>query len=375
MALSLSRRYRPGRFGEVVGQRPITETLQQEVVTGRLAHAYLFAGPRGVGKTTLARLLAKAVNCAKPSRGEPDGTCSSCVAIAEGRSLDVVEIDAASQTGVDHVRQNIIEGARTPPGASKYKVFIVDEVHMLSLSAFNALLKILEEPPSHALFILATTEVHKVPETVISRCQRFDFPPLPADLIAERMRDLARKEGLALDDAVADTLAYRAQGSVRDAESTLAKLQALGEKRITLDVASLVLPRSMVGEALELLGHLVRRQTKAGLELVNRLYSEGVEPEQLFSDLLEVARRALLAAAAPTLPPALLGLDPAHRERLLAVAKEADAARFGRMADQLLAHHALQRSSPLPLLPLELAIVAIGEAEPDEPTRPRPAVG
>jgi DNA polymerase-3 subunit gamma/tau len=372
MALSLSRRYRPGRFAEVVGQRPITETLKQEVATGHLAHAYLFAGPRGVGKTTLARILAKAVNCAKPAAGEPDSRCASCAAITVGRSLDVVEVDAASQTGVDHVRANIIEGARTPPGASKYKVFIIDEVHMLSLSAFNALLKILEEPPAHALFILATTEVHKVPETVISRCQRFDFPPLPADVIAERVRDLARREGLTIDDAVAETLAYRAQGSVRDAESSLAKLQALGEKRITPDVASLVLPRSMVSESLELLGHLIRRETKAGLELVHRLSNEGVDADRLFIDVLEVSRRALLASSAPSLPPALLGLDPAHRDALLALAKEAGAARCAEIVDVLLAHHALMRGTPVPLLPLELAVVHLGEDEPAAPLKRKP---
>jgi DNA polymerase-3 subunit gamma/tau len=363
MALSLSRRYRPGAFAEVVGQRPITETLKQEVATGHLAHAYLFAGPRGVGKTSLARILAKAVNCAKPVDGEPDGSCDACRAIAEGRSLDVAEIDAASQTGVDHVRANIIEGARTPPTSSRYKVFIVDEVHMLSISAFNALLKILEEPPLHALFILATTEAHRVPETVISRCQRFDFSLLPVELIAERIRDLARREKIRIAEPVVQTLAYRAGGSLRDAESALGKLRALGEGDITEAVASLVLPRSMVGEALDLLEHIVRREPKAALELLHRLSTEGVETDAFFRELLEGVRRALLAATAPSLPAAQLGLDPAHRERLLSVAAATTPARLAHIADVLLAHHRLVRASPLPLLPLEIAVVELGEPD------------
>lgn len=364
MALSLSRRYRPGSFAEVVGQRPITETLQQEVATGHLAHAYLFAGPRGVGKTTLARILAKAVNCIHATNGEPDGSCASCRAITEGRSLDVIEIDAASQTGVDHVRANIIEGARMPPTASPYKVFIVDEVHMLSLSAFNALLKILEEPPAHVLFILATTEAHKVPETVVSRCQRFDFSLLPVEVIAERLRDLAHREKIRIAESVVQTLAYRAGGSLRDAESALGKLRALGEGDITEDVASLVLPRSMVGETLEFLGHVVAREPKAALELVHRITAEGVDAPAFYLELLETVRRALLAASAPSLPAAQLGLDPAHRERLLSIVSATTPGRLAHIAEILLQYHRLMKASPLPLLPLEIAAVELGEPEP-----------
>jgi DNA polymerase-3 subunit gamma/tau len=175
MSQAIYRKYRPQHFSEVVGQRPIVITLQNEIEHKRIAHAYLFSGPRGVGKTTMARLMAKAVNCTDRKKSEPCGTCEACKEIAAGRALDLIEIDAASHTGVDNVRENIIENSRFTPQRFAYKVFIIDEVHMLSISAFNALLKTLEEPPDHVIFIMATTEIHRVPETIISRCQRFDF--------------------------------------------------------------------------------------------------------------------------------------------------------------------------------------------------------
>src|SRR3989344_5558425 len=188
MATTLYRKYRPQTFAEVVGQNHIKTTLQNELEKDKIAHAYLFSGPRGLGKTTMARLFAKAVNCLtrKSGQSEPCNQCNSCQEVITGRSLDVIEIDAASHTGVDNVRENIIENSRFTPTSRKFKVFIIDEVHMLSTSAFNALLKTLEEPPEHAIFILATTEIHKVPETIVSRCQHFDFHKVPTADIVKR---------------------------------------------------------------------------------------------------------------------------------------------------------------------------------------------
>ena len=189
--LVFARKYRPQRFEEIIGQEPVTTTLKNGLVSGRIPHAFLFFGPRGVGKTTTARVLAKSLNCKKGPTLEPCNQCSACEEIAAGTSIDVLEIDAASNTGVDNVRQVIIETVSLTPSRDRYKVFIIDEVHMLSGGAFNALLKTLEEPPAHVLFILATTEVHKIPPTIFSRCQRFRFRPVSVDLILPTLEKIA----------------------------------------------------------------------------------------------------------------------------------------------------------------------------------------
>src|SRR5688572_27209543 len=198
----IARKWRPQRFEEVTGQEPISRTLQNAIRMGRLHHAYLFSGPRGCGKTTTARILAKALNCFKGRTPEPCGECPSCVEIAAGGSIDVLEIDAASNTGVDNVRDVIINTIAINPARDRYKVFIIDEVHMLSMSAFNALLKTLEEPPPHAVFILATTELHKVPQTILSRCQQFEFRTIPSEAIAGRLRLIAEAENISINDRV-----------------------------------------------------------------------------------------------------------------------------------------------------------------------------
>src|SRR3989338_10226564 len=202
--MALYHKYRPQKFADVIGQDHIVKTLSQQIVSNTLAHAYLFSGSRGLGKTTVSRLLAKAINCTSRVEGsaEPCEQCTMCIAITNSRSIDVVEIDAASHTGVDNVRENIIENVRFAPAVLKKKIFIVDEVHMLSKGAFNALLKTLEEPPAYVLFILATTELHKVPETIVSRCERYDSTTIPAEQIIERLKMIAKAERVKVDVAV-----------------------------------------------------------------------------------------------------------------------------------------------------------------------------
>ncbi|MGA8892414.1 MAG: DNA polymerase III subunit gamma/tau, partial [Anaeromyxobacteraceae bacterium] len=223
--LVLARKYRPQTFGEMSGQEHVVRTLSNALARGRLAHAFLFTGPRGVGKTTAARLVAKAVNCEKGPTATPCGTCAACVEITEGRSVDVIEIDAASNNGVDNVR-DIVEGVKYRPARDPYKVFVVDEVHMLSTGAFNALLKTLEEPPPHVLFVLATTDVHKVPETIVSRCQRFDFRRLDLRQIADQLGKVAAAEGMSLSPASLALVARAAEGGMRDALSLLDRVRA-----------------------------------------------------------------------------------------------------------------------------------------------------
>ena len=228
--LALYRRWRPQRFSEVVGQGLVVETLRRAVAQGRLAHAYLFAGQRGVGKTTVARILARAANCLSPQEGEPCNACENCRRILAGKSLDLVEIDGASNRGIDQIRR-LREEVNYVPAGARYKVYIIDEVHMLTNEAFNALLKTLEEPPPHVIFIFATTEPHKVPPTILSRCQVFEFRPIPEELIAEKLIDIAKAEGIDLEKGAAALIARRAEGSLRDAEVLLEQLSQGGPIR------------------------------------------------------------------------------------------------------------------------------------------------
>ena len=229
--MALYRKFRPTRFSEVKGQDHIVKTLENQMRTGRIGHAYLFCGTRGTGKTTVAKILAKAVNCEHPVDGEPCGECEVCKAIAEGSSMNVIEIDAASNNGVDNIRE-IKEQVQYSPATGKYKVYIIDEVHMLSIGAFNALLKTLEEPPEYVIFILATTEVHKIPITILSRCQRYDFHRITAATIKKQLSDLMEQEHVDTEDKALEYVARMADGSMRDALSLLDQCIAfyLGEK-------------------------------------------------------------------------------------------------------------------------------------------------
>lgn len=293
---SLSQLYRPQSFADVTGQTHISETLRKELATGRLGHAYLFSGPRGVGKTTTARIFAKALNCTNLQEGESCRSCSSCLAFQAGSAVDVIELDAATHTGVDTVRESIIEHARFAPMIGKRKVYILDEAHMLSTASWNALLKTLEEPPAHAFFILATTEMHKVPATIVSRCQRFEFRRIEDGALSARLQEIAKAQSWEVDEEVIRLIVARAEGCLRDAETLLGQLGALGETHLTLSLAHLVIPASHAPQAAELMIAWANKQHAASLACVQKLFEQGVPLLPLVDDLLSIIKKLLLAS-------------------------------------------------------------------------------
>ena len=296
MYQALYRKYRPRSFDDVVGQEHITQTLKNQVRSDKLSHAYLFIGTRGTGKTTCAKILAKAVNCQNPVDGNPCGQCSTCRGIDEGNIMDVVELDAASNNGVDNVRALRDEAIFSPAGAKK-RVYIIDEVHMLSTAAFNALLKIMEEPPAHLMFILATTELKKVPATILSRCQRYTFKRIDSHIVANRLRYVADCEGLNMTDDAADLLGRLADGSMRDGLSLMD--QVLGDGNITEE--SVLSATGLAGSIFtaELLKIIIGRDTAGALQLFSRLWNDGKDPAMLLNELATLLRDVLLYLTAP----------------------------------------------------------------------------
>jgi len=361
MSLTLYRKYRPQTFKDVVNQNHIKVTIQNEIETGKVAQAYLFYGPRGVGKTTMARLLAKAINCEKrkEKESEPCNNCSSCQEITDGRSLDMIEIDAASHTGVDNVRENIINNARFSPSKGKYKVFIIDEVHMLSLSAFNALLKILEEPPRHVIFILATTEIHKVPTTIISRCQRFDFKRIGINDLVDSLSQTAKQEGVKVDKEVLESIARHSEGSIRDAQSLLGQVFSLGEKEITPAQAELVIPKSNFNLVAELVEYLARKNTPEAISLINRLVEEGIDLSQFTTDLIEFFRKILLVKISGSLKNFSFELEEEIEKKILNLAKELETKQLMSMIELFIEKKQELKYASIIQLPLELAVVEI----------------
>ena len=296
---ALYRKYRPQTFDDVVGQLAVTQTLKTQILTDKMSHAYLFTGSRGTGKTSCAKILAKAVNCLHPENGNPCNRCSACRSIDEGSCMDVLEIDAASNNGVDNVR-DLRDDAVYTPSQVKKRVYIIDEVHMLSISAFNALLKIIEEPPEHLLFILATTELHKVPATILSRCQRFSFRRISQEDIAARLQYVAYQENIDMDESAARVLARLADGGMRDGLSLLDQVASATTGELTADRVYACL--GIAGERLcaEMMGYIVSHDTKSALELFNRLYTEGKDLSALLDELVCLTRDLLIIKTAPS---------------------------------------------------------------------------
>ncbi|MFO7171323.1 MAG: DNA polymerase III subunit gamma/tau, partial [Chloroflexota bacterium] len=365
---ALYRRYRSQTFDELVGQEHIVQTLRNALAEGRIAHAYLFTGPRGVGKTTVARLLAKAVNCLAPQHERPCGVCEMCQAIAEGRAVDVIEMDAASHTSVEDARE-IIERVQFRPTTARTKVYIIDETHMLSTAAFNALLKTLEEPPAHAMFVLATTEVHKVPATILSRCQRFVFNRHSVAATAAHLRTIAEQEGFTLEPGAPEAIARAATGSMRDALSILDQLMAYGGERITLEQVRSLLGASEAQEVSALIDALLAADVSAALRVVGQVAGQGADLRQYARDVVERLRALMLLKAGAD--PSLLDAGEDELETLNAQASAADLGvlvrwvrLFGELDYQL-------RTSPYGQLPLELAVVeALTQPAPVDDRRP-----
>ncbi len=289
------RKYRPSTFTDVVGQEHITRTLENAVKTGKTSHAYLFTGSRGTGKTSCAKILAKAVNCINSHDGNPCNECEICQGIDSGAILDIIEIDAASNNGVDNIR-DLREEANFTPANAKYRVYIIDEVHMLSIGAFNALLKTLEEPPAHVIFILATTEVHKLPSTILSRCQRFDFKRIPPEAIAGRLKEVAVKENLSLADDGAMLIARIADGAMRDALSLLDRCSSYNG---TIDSAAVANSAGLAGREyiFELCDCIIEKDAAKALEIVNRLYNDSCDMERLITELTSHFRNLMISKA------------------------------------------------------------------------------
>jgi DNA polymerase-3 subunit gamma/tau len=288
------RKWRPQTLSEVLGQEPVTQTLRHAVEGGKIAHAYLFCGPRGTGKTSTARILAKAVNCPNQANGEPCNACDMCRSITEGRALDVIEIDAASNRGIDEIR-SLREKVNYAPSLARYKVYIIDEVHMLTEAACNALLKTLEEPPPHVIFVLATTEAHKVIATIVSRCQRFNFHRLGQTAIMDKLKLISKKEGIHIEPSSLELIARAATGSLRDAENILQQTIAYYGNQIELDQIQAELGISWDSRVRQLARCVVSRDVAAGLKVINSLNSDGVDLRQFNLGLIEYLRGLLLS--------------------------------------------------------------------------------
>ena len=359
--LVLYRKYRPQSFKEVVGQDHVVQTLQNAVRGNLISHAYLFSGPRGSGKTTLARILAKAANCKSPKQGEPDNTCEYCQEINQGRALDLIEIDAASNRGIDEVR-DLKEGIRFAPTKFKYKIFVIDEAHQLTKEASNALLKTLEEPPSHAIFVLATTEIHRMIPTIISRCQRFDFRKLQIPEIVGRLQDLSKKEKVAIEKPALQILAGYAGGSLRDAESLLDRVLTFytgsTNNAITAKAVQELLGIVDVHILSEFVDLLSQKKAPEAVEFLNRNLENGMDPQEFAKNLVEYLRNILILKLNPELTQTIAaGFTKEQQEKIVERAKNVEGKFLTNAVKLFMEAERDMRYADIIQLPLELAIV------------------
>lgn len=353
--LVLYRKYRPKTFSEVVGQEHVVQTLTNAVSMGIISHAYLFSGPRGSGKTTIARLLAKSLNCENRKGFEPCNKCSSCNEVNEDRAIDLLEVDAASNRGIDDIRE-LRDGIRFAPAKSKYKVFIIDESHQLSKDAANALLKTLEEPPSHAIFILATTEIHKMIPTIISRCQRFDFRKLSLPEIIGCLETIIKKEGVVVEKSALELIALNSGGALRDAEALLDQVLAFGGKTAQ-DIKELLgmVDNTLVGQFVD---YLCEKKGGEAIEFLNKILEKGKDPQEFSKTLVNYLRQGMLLKISPELTnTVIVGLTEEERAKLQVQIGNFSEAEIRRILKLFLEAENKTKYSPIPQLPLELAII------------------
>ena len=360
----LARKYRPSNFDELIGQDSLVQTLSNALKMGRLAHAFVLTGLRGIGKTTTARIIARGLNCTgADGQGQPTlspcGVCSSCTGIAEGRHVDVIEMDAASNTGVDDVRE-IIDGVGYRPLSARYKIYIIDEVHMLSKNAFNALLKTLEEPPEAVKFIFATTEIRKVPVTVLSRCQRFDLRRVPNAMMAAHLKSICAKENITAEEAALDRLARGAEGSVRDALSLLDQAAALTADQVTDDAVAVMMGQAGRGQSLDMVNLALSGDAGGAMERLQQAVGRGAEPLMVINDMLDLIHMATRLAAGGHLDDAPEG----EREQLTRLAETSGVAKLGRAWQIALKGHGEVQSSPNPHAVADMLLIRLAHVAP-----------
>jgi len=364
--LVLYRKYRPQNFNEIIGQEHVVRTLSNALSSDLISHAYIFSGPRGSGKTTIARLLAKAVNCRnrKDGQSEPCGKCSSCLEIKEGRSLDLIEIDAASHRGIDEIRE-LRDGIKFAPVKEKHKVFVIDECHQLTKEAVNALLKTLEEPPAHAIFIMATTEIHKMIPTIISRCQRFDFRKLTLKEIVKRLEIVAKKEKTKITKSALELIALNSGGSIRDAEGLLDQVLTFagtlgGQDEIKVADIKDLLGLTDTRLISEFVDFISTKNRKGAIKFLGQTFARGYDPQEFTNALIRYLRQTMLLKINPdNISPVIIGLTKEEQEKMHTQTAMFTSEELHNILNLFLDAENKMRYSSIPQLPLELAIVDI----------------